>query len=286
MTSTSSANGTLTATLGGPGVADVETNAASLSFGNVDVGTSSAAQTVTVTNYTNAAIALTSLSISGDYSETTGCGSTLAGLSSCTISVVFTPTATGARTGSLVLNTNDTRYPVLTVALSGSGVDFSLVASPTSGSLIAGFYENINLTVTPLGGFSAALTVSCSTTATGSACTPSQTSLTPTAATTVSVKIATTSQTTVISYAGLGLRGWMAFAGMGVAGLFAGRRRARLPALLLILLAASTMACGGCGSAPVANSNPTEPGTFTYTLTATDGVVVRSATYTLTVTMQ
>lgn len=285
VTSTSSANGTLTAALTGTGVADVETSVTALSFGNVDLGSSSAAQTFTVTNYTNSAIALTQLSISGDYSYTTTCGSTLAGLGTCTVSVVFTPTVLGVRTGTVLINTSDTKYPVISVALTGNGVDFSVAVTPTSGSMIAGFYQTINLTLTPLGGFSAPVTLGCVTTASGSACTPAQTSATLSATLTDSVKITTTSQYTVIGYGGLGVSRWWALAGFGSCfALLLGRRRRRLPALLMLLFLAMPFAITGCGSAPAANAQPTEAGTYTYTFSVTDGTVVHSATYTLTVT--
>ena len=99
--STSSANGTLTAPLSGRGVADVEASVSALNFGNVDIGSSATPQTFTVTNYTNGTIALTSIVITGDYNYTTTCGSTIAGLSTCTITIGFTPTAIGTRTRNL-----------------------------------------------------------------------------------------------------------------------------------------------------------------------------------------
>ncbi|SEG16480.1 hypothetical protein SAMN05421819_2023 [Bryocella elongata] len=286
--STSSANTTLTSSLTGVGVADVEASATSLNFGNVDLGSTSAAQTVTITNYTNAAISLTSLVLSGsDYAYTTTCGSAIAGLSSCVINFTFTPTALGTRTGTLTVNTNDTKYPVITIALTGNGVDFAVAAAPTSGSIVAGFYETINLTLTPEGGFSAPVTISCASLASGSTCTPSSTTLTLSAATTVPVTITTTSQYTVIGYGGVGARGWTALLS-GAAGLVLlfTRRRYRLGRLLpvVLLLAAAAMGTAGCGTAPAANSSPTAAGTYTYTLSVTDGTVTHSATYALTVT--
>lgn len=290
--STSSANGTLTATLTGRGVADVEASAASLSFGNVDVGYSSAPQTLTVTNYTAAPIALTSVVIGGDYAYSSTCGSSIAGLSSCTISVVFAPTATGARTGTLTINTNDTKYPILTVALAGNGVDFSLVFSPTSGQTVAGYQITPSVTLTPLGGYSAPIALSCTTNAAGSTCTSSLISLTLSTATTLPVTITTTSQYTVIGYSGLGANRlpWLGlFSTLAAGGLLLNlrRRRSWLPRLTaaIALLALLGFANLGCGSKdPSKNADPTMPGTYTYTVSATDGTLTHTATYSLTVT--
>lgn len=290
--STSSADPTLTAALTGTAVADVQASAATLNFGNVDVGTSSAAQTITITNYTNASIALTSIAITGDYAETTTCGSAITGLSSCTISVVFTPTATGTRTGTITVDTNDTKYPVILVALTGNGVDFSIAVSPTSGSTIAGYNVTPNATLTPLGGFSAPITLSCTTNAGGSTCTPETTAFTPSTAIVVPVAITTTSQYTVIGYSAIGLskHPWVTLiACLTLLLLFLRKCRAHfVPQLAILLGTLLTLgAATGCGSRnPDQNASPTYPGTYTYTLSATDGTVTHTATYTLTATVR
>lgn len=290
VTSTSSANPTLSATLSGSGVADVESSASTLSFGNVDLGATSAAQTLTITNYTNASIALTSIVISGDYSDTTTCGSALAGLSTCTVTIVFKPTVIGVRTGTLTVNTNDTKYPVISVALTGNGVDFSLALTPTSGSTIAGDGVSLSLLATPLGGFSAPITLSCTTNAGGSTCTPGSTTVTLSAATTIPVAITTTSQYTVIGYGALGSGGLLALAGLvAAAALWFGRRRTTLPRLMAAVLALGLLSAAGLGCSgklPDRNASPTYPGTYTYTVSATDGTLTHTATYSLTVTVR
>jgi len=293
VTSTSSANGTLTATLSGRGVADVEASVVSLNFGNVDVGSTSASQTVTITNYTGASIALTSIQISGDYADTTTCGSTLAGLGTCTITVVFKPTTTGVLAGTIIVNTNDTKYPVITIALTGNGVDFGIAISPTSGSTVAGYSVSPNITLTPIGGFSAPITMTCSTTATGSTCIPQSATVTVSATTTLPLAITTTSQYTVIGYGGFGSMGhpWLTlFSFLSAFAILVRLRKTRVaPRLLagivmLMLLAGANLGCGSRD--PDKNSSPTYPGTYTYTVSATDGTITHTATYSLTVTVR
>src|SRR6185295_421064 len=104
----------------------------SLSFGNQGVGTSSAAQTVTLTNTGTAPLSITSIVASGDFSQTNTCGASVAAGANCTISVIFTPTAGGARSGSITVTDNATGSPH-TVALTGTGTTAPGISfSPTS----------------------------------------------------------------------------------------------------------------------------------------------------------
>ncbi|MFF8023214.1 choice-of-anchor D domain-containing protein [Streptomyces sp. NPDC007896] len=89
-----------------------------LNFGSVATGSTSAAQTVTVSNPTNTAASVSSISTSGDYSQTNTCGSSIAANGSCTVSVKFAPTAAGSRSGSLTVNAGGITN---TVSLSGTG---------------------------------------------------------------------------------------------------------------------------------------------------------------------
>jgi len=90
----------------------------SLTFGAQQVGTTSAPQTVTLSNTGASAVSIRSISTSGDFAETNNCGASLAGNSSCTINVTFTPTATGTRTGTLTINDS---AGTQTVSLTGTG---------------------------------------------------------------------------------------------------------------------------------------------------------------------
>ena len=91
-----------------------------LSFGSVAVGSTSGAQTVTVNNPGSSAVSVTSVSASGPFSQTSTCGSSIAAGGSCTVSVKFAPTTSGAASGTLSVASSAPGSP-LTVALSGTG---------------------------------------------------------------------------------------------------------------------------------------------------------------------
>jgi hypothetical protein len=98
---------------------------ASLSYGQVPVETTTAAKTVTVTNEMKTALTIDSVAFSGtdagDYAQTNTCGSSLAAAAKCTISVTFTPAATGTRTASLIITDSASTSPQA-VALTGTGI--------------------------------------------------------------------------------------------------------------------------------------------------------------------
>ena len=118
-------NGTASVSLSGTGVATgapaVTLGATALPFGSVAVGTSAAAKTVSLTNSGTAALTLQSVQASGPFAQSNDCGNTLAASASCTISVVFTPTAAGAASGSLTVASDAVGSPHA-VTLSGTGV--------------------------------------------------------------------------------------------------------------------------------------------------------------------
>src|SRR5437667_185462 len=80
----------------------------SLGFGSQPLATTSTPMTVTLTNTGTAALTVNSFAASGDFAATSSGASacptspaTLAAGANCTINVTFTPTASGARTGTL-----------------------------------------------------------------------------------------------------------------------------------------------------------------------------------------
>jgi hypothetical protein len=108
----------------------ISVSPSSLAFGDVTVNTTSAAQSVTVTNSGRANLLITSITRSGStaFAFTENCPDTLAVGASCAISVTFAPTATGAAAGSIAIVSNASNTPNVTVALSGSGTAAPSVA--------------------------------------------------------------------------------------------------------------------------------------------------------------
>jgi parallel beta-helix repeat protein len=163
----------------------VTASPSALSFGSVVTGTTSAAQTVTVSNPTGSAAAVSSIAATGDFSQTNTCGSSIAANGSCTVSVKFAPTATGARTGTLTVNAGGVTS---TVSLTGTGTAPGPVlnAAPASlsfaGTDVGSSSAAQAVTVTNSGTSAASVsgvsvtgdfsqTNNCSSVATGSSCT-------------------------------------------------------------------------------------------------------------------
>ncbi|MFD0522588.1 choice-of-anchor D domain-containing protein [Paractinoplanes durhamensis] len=98
-----------------------------LGFGTVATGTTSAAQTVTVTNSGSAAAPVAGIATTGDFAQTNTCGTSLAAGASCTVSVRFAPTVAGSRTGTLTVTASGI---TTTIALSGTGMGSTTTPAP------------------------------------------------------------------------------------------------------------------------------------------------------------
>ncbi|MGA3042287.1 MAG: choice-of-anchor D domain-containing protein [Bryobacteraceae bacterium] len=83
---------------------DGKISTASLSYRNTVVGTPSASQSVTLSNIGSAPLTITSISPSGDFTQTNTCPGTLPAGQNCVVSVTFAPTAPGPRTGSVAFS--------------------------------------------------------------------------------------------------------------------------------------------------------------------------------------
>jgi hypothetical protein len=111
-------------------------NPANFSFASTNVGSSTGAQVATLTNTGKAVMAISSIAFSGtgatSYTDTTTCGTTLNVGASCTISVVFKPTAVGSLPATLTVSDNAITVHQA-VALSGTGAGVAKAAlTPTS----------------------------------------------------------------------------------------------------------------------------------------------------------
>jgi len=96
--------------------ATVSFSPSSLSFGSQAVRTTSAVKFVTFSNSGSTRLSFGTETIAGDYTwgGVGTCGPTLAANSSCTMSLIFKPTASGTRTGSLTVGS-------MVVSLTGTG---------------------------------------------------------------------------------------------------------------------------------------------------------------------
>ena len=108
-----------------PAAPAVSLSSTSLTFAGQFIGSTSAAQSVTVSNTGNATLNFSGITISGDFAQANTCGTSIAASGVCTISVTFTPTAAGSRTGTLTI-TDDASGSPHTVSLTGTGSSVSV----------------------------------------------------------------------------------------------------------------------------------------------------------------
>jgi hypothetical protein len=113
--------------LSGTGVAPAVTlNPTSLIFGNQLLGTTSPAQTVTLTNSGTETLTITSIAISGNFLQTNTCGTSVDVGASCTISVTFKPLVIHKQTGDVTITDNAFGSLQQTVPLTGTGTEVKL----------------------------------------------------------------------------------------------------------------------------------------------------------------
>jgi hypothetical protein len=84
------------------------------------VGTTSPARTLSVSNYGTVALNIGGISATSSFAETNNCTGSLPSLTSCNISVTFTPGGSGGATGTLSISDDAAGAPQ-TVTLSGTG---------------------------------------------------------------------------------------------------------------------------------------------------------------------
>lgn len=267
-----------------------------LSFGNTTQSVSSSAQTVVLTNSGNATLTLSAITVTGDFSATNTCGSSLPAGSSCNVAVVFTPSAVGVRTGALSIADNASNSPQA-VALTGTGVAALTIGAGQGGStsvtVNSGGVATYSLSLVGGTGFSGTANLACTGSPQYSSCsvTPSTATLSggTAAAFTVTVTTGTTQTAMEMSHRKLALAGFCMAPLLGLCWFL--RRRHRLFGLCGLCLAMAVLAFGvsGCagsgggGSTKQGTTYNTSPGTYTLTITAASGSVTTSQNLTLIV---
>lgn len=172
-------------------------SASSLAFANQHVGVASSPLAVTATNNGTTAVAFSSITASGDFSETDNCTKApLQPTTNCVINVKYTPSTAGTSIGALTLADDAPGSPQI-VLLTGSGFgqasDFAISALPPSATISAGQSARFALQVSTTGGFSQPIAVSCTGLPRLASCSVSPNPVTPSVASTqVAVSISTT----------------------------------------------------------------------------------------------
>jgi len=147
-----------------PGTPTVCVTPSSLAFGNIRVGQTSSAQTLTVRNATAASTPLTLTFSSNQFIRQGGsCGANLNANTSCTIGVAFRPTTAGQKAGTLTIAWSGGQATGSPVQLTGNGFQFSfaLGSGTTSGVTITNIFgaTTVNFGSKPVNSVNDAVTV-------------------------------------------------------------------------------------------------------------------------------
>src|ERR1700691_1337142 len=101
--------------------APVTLSPSSLTFAGQSVGVASAPRGATVRNTGTEAITISGIVASGDFGQSNNCPASLAAGATCTIAVVFEPSAAGIRSGSVSI-VDVTGHTPQTLSLAGLGL--------------------------------------------------------------------------------------------------------------------------------------------------------------------
>jgi hypothetical protein len=149
-------NSPLTLSVTGTGLTAIKVSPNSLNFGTVSVGKSGAAKTITISNLSTATLSMSPLKVIGADPQdfvlsANSCSSSLAGNSSCSVTVTYTPTTGGSRSASLSIVDGDPTSPQ-SATFTGSADAISV--SPTTvnyGNVTSGNSQSKTVTVTNAG---------------------------------------------------------------------------------------------------------------------------------------
>jgi hypothetical protein len=275
--------------LTGTGIAPViaaTLSSTSLTFAAQATGSTSAAQTVMLTNTGTGVLAISSIAASANFGETNTCGSSLAAGGNCTISVTFTPTAAGSLAGTVTVTDNTSSSPQ-TVALAGTGTSVGVV--PTTGSLSIpspGGSATDTIQITSAGGFSGTVNLTCTVTYQGTAtptdlptCSlnPQQGQVTAGSPLSSTLTVSTTGTGSQARSNGAWLPSGTALAALFFIG-FLPRRRGKNTMLFVLLAMTLGCAATGCGGS---SQEQTTTGSYQVVVKATSATVTASTTIAL-----
>jgi hypothetical protein len=277
-----------------------------VAFGNQQVSTTSAAQTVTLTNNSStSALTVNSIAITGNSDfviASNNCpasSSTLAANATCSIKVTFTPSKAAAETATLTVTGSASNSPQQitltgtgTAATTSSSAPFTVTPSTTGISVTQNGTAQYTLSVAPLNGFNNSVAFTCSGPV-GSSCsiTPNPLVMDGTTTKTATLSVNTTGGNGITANARYGGKpiflALLPFSIMGM--LLMNKRRSYLLmlALLLLCLLLGMVGCGG-GSAS-STSSGLAPGTYQVVVTAapsTNSSQLQTMTMNLVVTQQ
>jgi hypothetical protein len=263
-------------------------SANTLTFPSQTLNSTSTAQTLTLTNGGTADLSITTIAATGDYGQTNTCGSSLAVAANCTVSVTFSPTSSGPRSGTITVTDNAGGSPQ-SVALAGTGTDFGMSVSPPTATVTSGGSASYTLTLTPLNGFNSTVDLSCSGAPASGSCTFSSNSVSFSSGATakVTVTVATTPTTPTQAFLDqvhlrYPLRMSAVLLPFGIGFVMIGSntkswKRKWLSRLLLIFVLSATIVWPACGF------KTNTIGNYSVTLTGKDGSLQHSTAVTFTV---
>ncbi|HTW49798.1 MAG TPA: choice-of-anchor D domain-containing protein [Acidobacteriaceae bacterium] len=289
---------TQTVSMTGVGIAPpgVSATPASMNFGGLGVGTTSTSQTVTLANSGGVMLTAVAATISGPFAIAgNNCAATLAVGATCGIGVTFTPSTAGALTGRLEITAGNLTTPLF-VALTGSGVDFSITVTGSSSAVVtSGQTASFTLELAGLSGSSGTVALACSGAPQNASCSLNPTSVAVTGSNTSSATLAIATGVAASSAQSAGSPWKLAapvFAMIAPLG-WIGLRRRKLAGLAILLLAPALLIPTGCGvtasggsgsgSGSGGGQNATPPGNYVITVTATMDNITHSTAANLSV---
>jgi len=145
-----------------PAVPAIVLSTSTVTFSSQQVGTQSSSATVTVTNSGNATLLVTSITTTGDFTESDNCvGTPVAPSAGCTVLVQFIPTGTGTRNGVLTIYGNvaggQATATLTGVGTTAASVVLTPIAMNFASTLVGSTTSAQNVTVSNTGGSSSNL---------------------------------------------------------------------------------------------------------------------------------